>query len=420
MLLILVVLFHCLNAKAQRHLIDMNGLAHENFRKCNLSESILYFDSLSQSPYVFNLGFPVIIRKATEGDKNAIELLKIYSQSELTSVALINPIHTYIKIRETSDKTDLQTLSDSLFENIKSSTDTNTYTALFNTASFFELRSRIEISPKEQEYWHEYLSNQNRITSTYKFKKVASLKKYLDLLFSYELFKLDYLSPYAVLGMNITPNELNDLRHFQIIEEYPDDFMPMLEIKKSIIELEFERGQSERTLEYAAQLVSSYPNQDNLGWLRELYFLDIPFENYWMKQSHNYWPRFEGSSKIDSFINDQVTAYQWIVMDVWGTWCRPCVKELPLWSEMNDEFKKIENEPIKFITLSYSSKDLKAFMTSNNYTFPVIEVNKQDMKDIDVSSYPTTFLISPRRQFLILPFSTDKVEMIQTFTLIDW
>ncbi|SDR95118.1 Thiol-disulfide isomerase or thioredoxin [Polaribacter sp. KT25b] len=109
----------------------------------------------------------------------------------------------------------------------------------------------------------------------------------------------------------------------------------------------------------------------------------------------------------------------WVYIDIWGTWCAPCIKELPEFDKVAKEYNKKLDSKIKFYSFSYNSKKLEEFMNKNNYTFPVSEINKQITQLFKVSAYPTKILISPDNKYLKIPFGVNWKEFIKNYTLID-
>ncbi len=109
----------------------------------------------------------------------------------------------------------------------------------------------------------------------------------------------------------------------------------------------------------------------------------------------------------------------WIYIDIWGTWCAPCIKELPEFDKVAKEYNKNSDSKIKFYTFSYHSKNLKEFMNKNNYTFPVAEINDQVTTLFKVSGYPTKILISPDNKYLKIPFGVNWKEYMKNYSLVD-
>ncbi|CAM1352780.1 TlpA family protein disulfide reductase [Tenacibaculum halocynthiae] len=102
----------------------------------------------------------------------------------------------------------------------------------------------------------------------------------------------------------------------------------------------------------------------------------------------------------------------------WGTWCKPCIKELPKFNILAKKYNETSGSKIKFYTLSYNSENLENFMTKNNYTFPVLEINDQITKLFKVNGYPTKILISPDNKYLKIPYGVNWTEYIKNYALI--
>lgn len=69
------------------------------------------------------------------------------------------------------------------------------------------------------------------------------------------------------------------------------------------------------------------------------------------------------------------------VVNFWATWCAPCVKEMPYFEKLNQEYKK-ENVEVLFVSLDfphlYESK-LKPFIKDKNIQSKVVALNDVDM-----------------------------------------
>ena len=124
------------------------------------------------------------------------------------------------------------------------------------------------------------------------------------------------------------------------------------------------------------------------------------------------------------FNNDQTIDFgnaskSWTYIDVWATWCPPCVKELPEIEKFYQKTKSNANYNLDLFTLSVNSSDLKKFIAKNNYTFPVSEISEEITKKLGVETFPTKFLLSPQRKFLEIPHGNWQ-EYIKNYTLNDF
>jgi thiol-disulfide isomerase/thioredoxin len=83
-----------------------------------------------------------------------------------------------------------------------------------------------------------------------------------------------------------------------------------------------------------------------------------------------------------------------ILINIWATWCGPCVAEMP---GLNSLYQKMKNEKIKFVFLSVDEKMEKVqnFLKQKNYQIPVYFLNTSLPSVYKTSnSIPRTYIIS--------------------------
>jgi tetratricopeptide (TPR) repeat protein/peroxiredoxin len=81
-----------------------------------------------------------------------------------------------------------------------------------------------------------------------------------------------------------------------------------------------------------------------------------------------------------------------IVVNVWTTWCGPCVKEMP---ELQTLYKKYENDSEVAVITINSEEDaatIQKFMTEKKYDFPVLLSGEYFSKN-PVNVFPTTWFV---------------------------
>lgn len=88
-----------------------------------------------------------------------------------------------------------------------------------------------------------------------------------------------------------------------------------------------------------------------------------------------------------------------IFMNLWATWCPPCIAEMPNIQRLYDD---IENEDIVFIMASLDDDPQKAwdFVKRKGFTFPVYSVIAKP-RVYDSSVVPSTFVISPQGEVVM-------------------
>lgn len=109
----------------------------------------------------------------------------------------------------------------------------------------------------------------------------------------------------------------------------------------------------------------------------------------------------------------------WTFIDVWGTWCSPCCKELPHLNEMATKYNSLPESKVRIRTFSFQSTKLKEFMDTNKYTFPVAEIGAEVTLPFGINSYPTKLLVSPDNKYLIIPFNVNWEEYMRNYCLVE-
>jgi len=83
-----------------------------------------------------------------------------------------------------------------------------------------------------------------------------------------------------------------------------------------------------------------------------------------------------------------------VVINFWGTWCGPCVLEMPGIQEVYDQY---ETDPaVVVLTLSNDENIdvLRRFMEREEYTFPVL-LDDGYAREENVTAFPTTWFVTP-------------------------
>lgn len=89
-----------------------------------------------------------------------------------------------------------------------------------------------------------------------------------------------------------------------------------------------------------------------------------------------------------------------IFLNLWATWCPPCVAEMPSIQELYEKYK--DNDQIVFIMVSNEKPEkVKAFMEKRGFSFPVRITRYQSPKPFYTESIPTTFLVSKSGKIVI-------------------
>lgn len=94
-----------------------------------------------------------------------------------------------------------------------------------------------------------------------------------------------------------------------------------------------------------------------------------------------------------------------VFLNFWATWCPPCREEMPHIEEIYKEYGYNKNNVVILGAASpataenpspqdESEEKIKAFLTKNNYTFPVVfDVKGEIFRNYYINAFPTTFMI---------------------------
>ncbi|MGN1401251.1 MAG: thiol-disulfide oxidoreductase ResA [Bacillus sp. (in: firmicutes)] len=82
-----------------------------------------------------------------------------------------------------------------------------------------------------------------------------------------------------------------------------------------------------------------------------------------------------------------------VFLNFWGTWCKPCEKEMPY---MNNLYEEYEAQGVQILAVNVGETELavQKFVNKHDLVFPVaIDKTEQIMEAYGVSPLPVTFLI---------------------------
>lgn len=89
-----------------------------------------------------------------------------------------------------------------------------------------------------------------------------------------------------------------------------------------------------------------------------------------------------------------------VFLNLWATWCPPCVGEMPEIQKLYDHFKG--NKDIAFLMVSNEPPSkIKSFIDKRGFTFPVYSTQYNPPVPFSTQSIPTTFVLSKNGQIKI-------------------
>jgi thiol-disulfide isomerase/thioredoxin len=86
---------------------------------------------------------------------------------------------------------------------------------------------------------------------------------------------------------------------------------------------------------------------------------------------------------------------QWVVVNFWATWCKPCRKEIPDLSELHEQRQDITVLGLAFEEVEVP--EILAFLQQHPAAYPIALIDVYDPPDVfDVPRVlPTTLILSP-------------------------
>ncbi len=89
---------------------------------------------------------------------------------------------------------------------------------------------------------------------------------------------------------------------------------------------------------------------------------------------------------------------QVIIINLWATWCPPCVAEMPSLQALYDDY----GEQVAFYFVSNEkSETINRFMERHSYTLPVYQPLEEAPQNLNSNVLPTTYVIDKKGEILI-------------------
>lgn len=81
-----------------------------------------------------------------------------------------------------------------------------------------------------------------------------------------------------------------------------------------------------------------------------------------------------------------------VVVNVWATWCGPCLMEMP---DFEEESQKWEARGVRFVGLAADSKpeDIPPMVQKLGVTFPIVPISSATQRAWNVTALPSTFVV---------------------------
>lgn len=85
-----------------------------------------------------------------------------------------------------------------------------------------------------------------------------------------------------------------------------------------------------------------------------------------------------------------------VFLNFWGTWCAPCVKEMPAMDRQYQEFEE-QGVQVLAVNIAQSDFEVQSFVDRFGLSFPVvIDKSRSVMNAYNIRPLPTTILVNPK------------------------
>jgi len=105
-----------------------------------------------------------------------------------------------------------------------------------------------------------------------------------------------------------------------------------------------------------------------------------------------------------------------VIINIWATWCPPCVAEMPSFQLLYDDYK----EKVAFVFVANDEREkVKNFLLKKGYSFPVYYQKTKAPKQLETSSIPVTFIIDKKGNIVVKETGAANWNSDKTRTLLD-
>ena len=93
----------------------------------------------------------------------------------------------------------------------------------------------------------------------------------------------------------------------------------------------------------------------------------------------------------------QLSDYQGkgVFLNFWGTWCKPCEREMPY---MNNQYKVYKDQGVEILAVNVGAPDfsINKFVQKHDLVFPILKDSNKDVLTLyNIKPLPTTMLVDP-------------------------
>ncbi len=98
-----------------------------------------------------------------------------------------------------------------------------------------------------------------------------------------------------------------------------------------------------------------------------------------------------------------------VVINIWGTWCGPCVMEMPEFQQLHKKYAGAKDVVILTINNDEDLDTIKKFMSGKKYDFAVLR-DENYLSSVGINTFPTTWFINRNGQISFIKIgASDKL-----------
>ncbi|GAA3940869.1 TlpA disulfide reductase family protein [Hymenobacter algoricola] len=90
-----------------------------------------------------------------------------------------------------------------------------------------------------------------------------------------------------------------------------------------------------------------------------------------------------------------------VFLNLWATWCPPCVAEMPGIQRLSEQLKTAPNVAFVLLSLDQNPDKARRFVARRGFTMPVYLLAGPLPAVFESGSIPTTFIISPAGEIIV-------------------
>ncbi|WP_040459948.1 MULTISPECIES: TlpA family protein disulfide reductase [Galbibacter] len=133
---------------------------------------------------------------------------------------------------------------------------------------------------------------------------------------------------------------------------------------------------------------------------RTLPVYEIPNSKKILETPSQQFPELKFKDETGNIISLKSLRGKVVFINLWATWCPPCIHEMPSINGLRNTFK--DNDDLIFLMVDMDNKieKSKAWMESNNYDLPVHVMDSRLPRELFSGSIPTTIIVDKQNNIV--------------------